>query len=102
MFFVVVFESAEQANSFKYVPLLSLEKLFCMCYNPITGFAPSYLSEVLHLQSFTISPACSNSNATNAKPIAFALCHTSAPTSGTISSKTSGEVKTFLFSEYFS
>ena len=34
--------------------------------------------------------ACSNSNASTAKPMAFALSHTSAPTSGTVSSKTSG------------
>ena len=56
--------------------------------------------------------ACSKSNALTTKPVAFALSHTLAPTSGTISPKTSGtratlssfksKLKTFLFSEYFS
>ena len=46
--------------------------------------------------AFMLSPlfirhnACANSNASTAKPVAFALSHTSAPTSGKIPSKTSG------------
>ena len=63
-----------------------------MCYityNAITGSAPSYLSELLHLYSPSHS-LHSNSNASTAKPMAFALFHTLAPTSGTISSKTWG------------
>ena len=31
-------------------------KTACMCYNAITGSAPSYLSELLRLQSFPLSP----------------------------------------------
>ena len=31
-------------------------KTACMCYNAITGSAPSYLSELLPLQSFPLSP----------------------------------------------
>ena len=70
-------------------------KTACMCYNSITGFAPSYLSELLHLYSPSCSlrsssDACSKSNVSAAKPMAFALSHTLAPTSGTISPKTSG------------
>ena len=71
-------------------------KTTCMCYNAITGSAPSYLSELLHLYSPSRS-LCSSSdtrmpktNASTAKPMAFALFHTLAPTSGTISPKTSG------------
>ena len=53
----------------------------------------------LSCYTFTILPAlsalrqthaCSKSNASNAKPMAFALSHTLAPTSGTISPKTPG------------
>ena len=83
----------------------------CMCYityNAITGSAPSYLSELLHLYSPSHS-LHSNSNASTAKPMAFALFHTLAPTSGTISPKTSGtlssfksKLKTVLFSQYVS
>ena len=48
-------------------------KTACMCYNAITGSAPSYLSEhTAPLQSFPLSPlfimqthACSNSNASH-------------------------------------
>ena len=67
----------------------------CMCYNPITGSVPSYLSELLHLYS----PSCSlcswsdtfsKTSASTIKPMAFMLSCTSAPTSGTISSETSG------------
>ena len=57
---------------------------------------PSYLSELLHLYSPSHS-LCSSSDTCmlkiqrfNAKPMAFALSHTLAPTSGTISPKTSG------------
>ena len=56
--------------------------------------------------------ACADSNASTAKPIAFALSHTSALTFGTISPQTSGTLLLslpskansvqFLFSEYFS
>ena len=60
------------------------------------GSAPSCLSELLHLYSLHAlsalhqTHACANSNASTAKPVAFALSHTSAPTSGKIPSKTSG------------
>ena len=54
----------------------------------------------LSCYTFTVLPAlstlhqthaCSKSNTSAAKPMAFALSHTLAPTSGTISPKTSGE-----------
>ena len=68
-----------------------------MCYNAITGSAPSYLSELLHLYSPSHSLRSSSDTCTlkiqrfNRKtPMAFALSHTLAPTSGTISPKTSG------------
>ena len=68
-----------------------------MCYNTITGSAPSYLSELLHLYSPSRSlsalrhtHACSKSNTSTTKPMAFTLSHSLAPTSGTISPKTSG------------
>ena len=55
--------------------------------------APLFLSYC----TFKVLPAVSalrkthsNSNASNAKPMAFALSHTSVPTSGTISSKLKG------------
>ena len=76
-----------------------------MCYNAVTGSAPSYLSELLHLYSPSRSlalrqtHACSNSNASTAKPMAFALSHTLAPTSGTISPKTSGILLLSLLSK---
>ena len=50
-------------------------KTVCMCYNAITGSAPSYLSELLHLYSPSAlsalrqTHACSKSNASTAKPI---------------------------------
>ena len=53
----------------------------------------------LSCYTFTVLPtlfalcqthACSKSNVSTAKPMAFALSHTLAPTSGTISPKTSG------------
>ena len=53
----------------------------------------------LSCYTFTVLPAlsalrqthiCSKSNVSTAKPMAFALFHTLAPTSGTISPKTSG------------
>ena len=71
----------------------------------ITGFAPSYLSEVLHLYSPSRSPRSSsdtrssNSNASAAELMAFALSHTSAPTSGTSSPKTSGSLLLSLLSK---
>ena len=111
-------------------------KTACICYNAITCSAPSYLSELLHFYSPSRSLRSSSdtrlkSNASTAKPMAFALSHTLAPTSATISPKTSGtlllslpskvlsyslflqkysvtlssfksQLKTFLFSEYFS
>ena len=70
-------------------------KTACMCYNAITGSSPSY--QFLSCYTFTVLPAlsalrqthaCSKSNASTAKPMAFALSHTLAPTSGTISPKT--------------
>ena len=94
-------------------------KTACMCYNAITGSAPSYLSELLHLYSpprslrSSSDNACSKSNASTAKPMAFSLSHTLAPhleqspprpcirNSATLSSFKS-QLKTFLFSEYFS
>ena len=91
-------------------------KTACRCYNTITGSAPSYL---LSCYTFTVLPALSalrqthafsKSNASTAKPMAFALSHTFAPTAGTISPKTSGntlssfksQLKSFLFLECFS
>ena len=73
----------------------------------------------LSCYTFTVLPslsalcqthACSKSNASTAKPMAFALSHTLAPTSGTVSLKTSGTLLLSLpskansrhFSEYFS
>ena len=59
----------------------------------------------LSCYTFTVLPAlsalrqthaCSKSNASAAKPMAFALSHTLAPTSGTISPKTSGTLLLFL------
>ena len=66
---------------------------------------PSYLSELLHLDSLSHSlrsssehalTACSNSNASTTKPIAFALPHTLDPTSRTISPKIPGTLLLFL------
>ena len=77
-------------------------KTACVCYNVITGFSPSYLSELLHLYSPFRSSSdkrSSNSNASAAKPMAFALSHTSAPTSGTSSPKTSGSLLLSLLSK---
>ena len=55
-------------------------KTACMCYNVITGSVPSYLSELQHsyspyaaLSALRQTHACSNSNASTAKPMAFAL-----------------------------
>ena len=62
-------------------------KTACMCYNAITGSAPPYLPALSALRQ---THACSNSNASTAKPMAFALFHTLASTSGTIFPKTSG------------
>ena len=69
-------------------------KTACMCYNAITGSAPLiFLSHC----TFTVLPAlsalrqthaCSKSNASTVKPMAFALSHSLVPTSGTISPKT--------------
>ena len=71
-------------------------KTACMCYNAITGSAPSYLSELLHLYSPS-RPLRSSSDTRmlkiqrfNRKTHGCALSHTSAPTSGTISPKSSG------------
>ena len=64
------------------------------CFTTITGSTPSYF---LNYCTVTVLPAlsalrqihtCSNSNASTAKPMAYALGHTSVPTSGTISLKT--------------
>ena len=65
-----------------------------MCYNAITGSAPSYLSELLHLSALPAlsalhqTHACSNSNASTAEHMAFAPSHTSLPTYGTIPQNT--------------
>ena len=76
-------------------------KTACMCYNAITGSAPSYLSELLHLYT----PSRSSSDTSMLK------LQWLAPTSGTVSPKTSGTLllslpskanSRFLFSEYFS
>ena len=56
----------------------------------------TYLSELLHLyspsRSLRSSSLCSKSNTSTTEPMAFALSHTLAPTSGTISPKTSGNL----------
>ena len=75
-----------------------LQKAARMCYNAITGSAPSYpflscytLTVLPALSALRQTHACSKSNASTAKPMAaFALSHTLAPTSGTISPKTPG------------
>ena len=80
-------------------------KTACMCYNAIIGSAPSYLSELLHLYSPSRSLRSSSdlkSNASTAKLMAFALSHTLAPTSGTISPKTSGTLLLSLPSKVIS
>ena len=91
-------------------------KTACMCYNALTVLLPLIF---LSCYTFTVLPAlsalrqthaCSKSNASTAKPMAFALSHTFAPTAGTISPKTSGntlssfksQLKSFLFLECFS
>ena len=71
-------------------------KTACTCYNAITVPLPLIF---LSCYTFTVLPAlsalhqthaCSKSNVLTAKPMAFALSHTLANTSGTISPKTSG------------
>ena len=90
-------------------------KTACMCYNAITRSAPSYLSDLLHLPTLSAlrqTHTSSKSNASTAKPMALAFSHTLAPHiwnnlpqdlrhSATLSSFKS-QLKTFLFSEYFS
>ena len=65
----------------------------------------------LSCYTFTVLPAlsalrqthaCSKSNASTAKPMAFAFSHTLATTSGTISPKTSGTLLLFLPSKFSS
>ena len=92
-------------------------KTACMCYNAITGSAPSYLSELLHLynpsrlSALRQTHACSNPTLQPQNPW---LSHflTLGPHiwnnlpqdirhSATLSSFKS-QLKTFLFSEYFS
>ena len=71
-------------------------KIACMCFNAITGSAPSYLSELLHLYSPFRSLRCSSNTRMfklqlfNLKTHGFPLSLTLAPTSGTISPKTPG------------
>ena len=75
-------------------------------------FLSCYSFKVLPaLSALRLTHACSKSNASTTKPMAFAPSHTLAPTFETISPKTSGTLllslpskanKTFLFSEYFS
>jgi len=63
-------------------------KTACMCYKAII-FLICYTFTVLPaLSALRQTHACSKSNASTAKPMAFALSHTLAPTSGTISPKT--------------
>ena len=74
----------------------------CMCYN--TGnhrFRSLFFYFFWSYYTFTVLPAlsalrqthaCSNSSASNAKPMAFTLSHTLVPTSGTISPKISGNL----------
>ena len=104
-------DSQKSDPLFVHLLALSHTHVYCM-------FAPSYLSELLHLYNYSpsrslhsSSDVCSNSDTSAAKAMAFALCHTLAPTYGTVSPKTSGTLlfclpskvnKTFLFSEYFS
>ena len=94
-------------------------KTACMCYNAITGSAPSYLSELLNLYSPSRSLRSSSDTRMlklqcfNRKThgIRTFSPHTLDPTSGTIFSKRSGtlllssfksKLKTFLFSCCFS
>ena len=64
--------------SFSFLPL---PLIFLSCYTFTVRPALSALRQ---------THACSKSNASTAKPMAFALSHTLASTSGTISPKTSG------------
>ena len=70
-------------------------KTACMRYNSITGFAPTYLFELLQLNSPSRSLALhqthaySNSDVSTAKLMAFALSPISVLTSGTTSPMTS-------------
>ena len=64
-------------------------KTACMCYNAI--FLSCYTFTILPaLSTLHLTHACSKSNASTAKPMAFTLSHTLAPTSGTNFPKTSG------------
>ena len=92
-------------------------KTACICYNAVTGSAPSYLSEPLHLYSPSRSLRSSSDTRMlklkrfNRKHMAFALSHTLSPHleqspqnirhSATLFSFKS-ILGTFLFSEYFS
>ena len=70
-------------------------KTACMCYNAITGSAPSYISELLHLYSPSRSLRSSSDTCMlkiqrfNRKTQGFRTFSHFAPTSGTISPKTS-------------
>ena len=79
-----------------------------MCYNAITGSAPSYLSELLHFYSRSRSLRSSSDTRMLkiAKPTAFALSHTLAPhleqSPPRHLASFKSQLKTFLFSEYSS
>ena len=63
-------------------------KTSCICYNAVTGSHPPPIC--LNYCTVTVLPALSALRQINAYSNSNALSHTSAPTSGTISAKTSG------------
>ena len=76
-------------------------KTACMCYNVITGFASSYLSEQLHLYGPSRSLRSSSDTRMlklqrfNRKTHGFRTFLTSIPTYGKISPKTAGPCYSF-------
>ena len=91
-------------------------KTACMCYNAITGSAPSYISELLHLYSPSRSLHSSSDTRIlkiqrfNRKTHGFRTLLTlwpphleqSSPRHQATLSSFKSQLKTFLFSEYFS
>ena len=63
-------------------------KVACMCFSAISGSGPAYLSELLHVYTLLLTPACWKSNNTNARLMAFAPSLALDPTFGIHSNKT--------------
>ena len=77
-------------------------KVACMGFHAVNGFGPTYLSELLHISTLCLIrfallriPACSKSNYTNARLMAFTLSLTLDPMFGILSHKTSGNAQLF-------